>query len=224
MTKQVGRSSSFCRAVHARRHRPVGRRRHGLRPRHAQRRAEASAISAICSRSPKFEAGGSGEDLQARLLDRLQRRPRPGSRQPAPRPPAMCRICSPASRPRATPSTAAMRAASMPPRSPPSPTGSTRRRRPLRRHHHLPGAALRPGDAQGAADAEPRDAGQGGRGAGQGRAQRHRDQRARHHLQRSCCRRWPRPARRSASPATACTAQRRCTSWRICRNCRRCSI
>ncbi len=51
MTKQMGRNADFCRGDRPRRDRRVGQCRHGMRPRHAPRRHERSAISATSSRS-----------------------------------------------------------------------------------------------------------------------------------------------------------------------------
>ena len=156
MTKQVGRSSGFCRAVRRggiRRsvavdmacaratHRaglPVGHLGHLAQVPRAEARAAAALRPdywTVFNEEKAGEAGRCGRRLRLRAA---AARTHPGrGRYLLPRPRG--RISGRRDRRRRRP---ARRAGG----------------RPLRRHHHVPGAALRPRDAQGPPDAEPRDA------------------------------------------------------------------
>ena len=225
MTKQVGRVEFLLQGGHARRHRPVGGGRHGLRPRNPSRRPGRSAISATSSQVAARRSGSGGRCPAAGLLDGVQRRPRRARLRRGGKARRLhARTCLPASRPTATPSIAAMRAASTrptwrqwptasmrstAPTSPASPLfrrcSSTRTSRKVVPTHNLATLAQ-------AAEALAR--------AGRSR---HRGQRAGHHLDGPA--RRARRGRRDpdASRATGCTAPRRCMRWRICPSCRRCS-
>ena len=160
MTKQMGRNGSFCAAL----------RRGGI--------DKAVAVDMECARAcrragleighighlvqvPRAEADAAAS-LVAGLLDGLQLREGGGGRCGGDDSGAAGRICWPASRPRATASIAATRAASKPPTCfavadrLDDLAGGT-----LRRHHHVSGAPLRCGGARDQADAEPDDARKG---------------------------------------------------------------
>ena len=207
---------------HARRHRRVGRGRHGLRPGDAPRRHGGRPSRP--SRPDPARRGGRGGRVRAGLLDGVQRREGAARRRAAAHSAGGVQpACSRASRPRATPSIAATRAASTPPTWPPSPTGSTRstaaaspasppsRRcsstRRTARCVPTPNLATLARAAEALAQAGRSDieinapgttSTDDARGAGRGR----RDARS--------------------SPATGCTARRRCMPSRTCRSCRRC--
>ena len=136
------------------------------------------------------------------LLDRVQRRQGGRSGRRRQRGWLRAEPARPHPAPRATPSIAAMRAVSTPATSLAVADAARRaRRRTLRRHHHLPGAAVRPRDAaRSCPTPNLATLDQRRRGAGEGRPHRHRDQCPRHHLLGPACRLWPRPAPRRCEP------------------------
>ncbi len=209
MTKQVGRVELLLPGGAARRHRP--RRSRSTWPAPAQPIAPAWPFGHLghLSQVAARRSGGGGRCPAAGLLDGVQRRPRrarrgaaarrrlhPGPACPHPgrrrhllsRPRGRLRRSRRGGRgrPRSTRSTAAASPASPPFRR----CSSTRTSRKV-----LP-------------TPQPGDAGAGRRGAGPGRARRHRGQRARHHLDGHAGRAGRGRRDADASRATGCTAPR----------------